>query len=470
MGGISRKGMTLQELSDYDDFASAAVVDPVLRFRTHKMNPNFVTPTSYENQLFAEVIKVYSQNGDENGAIQGLYQVPFLKAYVMRLLVEKEIDFRKHLVRFLKIFHIDSGFTIRPCYRYSAEFCLGAKLIATRKWKKNEWIKQLAGVIKYIDPVKDTGFLKEGVNDFSVIYSSRSGKDQLYLGPAAYINHDCNSNCSFISKFSTAVIVAKRDIAAGEEITCSYGKHFFGESNRRCECKTCEDQKKGAFAPLVEIEEENIEENSRKTKCENWNSWVKKEKRLRHVDPKSYRYSWRRDAFDSQKLINELEEREKYIKEAFENTDPAPTVEREASLEHCPNDLTTPLPIRTSSDNGLYFNPDVLTPTEEIEVPKVAEVVVPPKPRKRNKRPRRKVLRKRKAAPLVEGPPREKRPWKRRYVEGKPMKTRSQSTMLNNEELQNEKKAEEANDTVETLPVPNYSHCGLESSEDEIEL
>ena len=38
------------------------------------------------------------------------------------------------ILRFLNIFHFDSGFTLEKCDRYEAEGKVGAKLIATREW------------------------------------------------------------------------------------------------------------------------------------------------------------------------------------------------------------------------------------------------------------------------------------------------------------------------------------------------
>lgn len=79
--------------------------------------------------------------------------------------------------------------------------------MATREFKAGDEIRHCTGVIAELNE-DDEEYLVN--RDFSVMFSTKKDCMCLFLGPARFVNHDCDPNCK-VSRFaflnlSTAVL------------------------------------------------------------------------------------------------------------------------------------------------------------------------------------------------------------------------------------------------------------------------
>lgn len=244
-------------LGEQDDIATFLILDTLLGFRTHKMKFVDLPTWKPDLKILKNIVSMYRKYGDEHSTLNEL--IVFLgnwwDTYCVRKSVSDVMDFKEHLLHYMRVFDPDGGFVITHCIRYSTEeLGAGAKILATKNWKKGDRISNLIGCIAELSEQEEIHLLRPGENDFSVMYSTRKGCSQLWLGPAAYLNHDCRPNCKFVSTGrDTACIKVRRDIIIGEELTCYYGNGFFGENNCYCECVSCERSGDGAFSDSVNL-------------------------------------------------------------------------------------------------------------------------------------------------------------------------------------------------------------------------
>jgi histone-lysine N-methyltransferase SUV420H len=188
------QSLTATQLCELDDLVTMIAIDSYLGFQTHKMNTKF-RPVRKHTQQWRKAIEKFISSKNYEECFKDIVQNnPYLSDYFSDSAKVDIEAFRAHLYKFLHFFHEDSGITIKECFRYSGEK-RGGKIVATRKWSKSEKIEKLIGCIAEMDKTEEAQILKPGVNDFSVMYSCRKQCSQLWLGPGAYINHDCRPNC-----------------------------------------------------------------------------------------------------------------------------------------------------------------------------------------------------------------------------------------------------------------------------------
>ncbi|KAF5354983.1 hypothetical protein D9756_005385 [Leucocoprinus leucothites] len=266
------KIMNMRDLSNDDDFISHLLVEKLgtgaVPLYVHKMDPSRRLPKTDSAQLLQIVRRlVVSKGALQNSirqAVDDLLLLPAIR-YYLKPYTQKQINaFATHASRYFELYHPSGSIEIAHTSRYShktgkSELCI----LATRFLAPGAVITELKGSMANLTDEEDRELKRAGMRtgdirrDFSVIHSKSMKKNHLFLGPARFVNHDCNNNCELFREGRYITFRVLRPINIGDEITAHYGDGYFGRKNRHCLCETCEKNGRGGYAP--ELDDENLE-------------------------------------------------------------------------------------------------------------------------------------------------------------------------------------------------------------------
>ncbi|KAK1003290.1 histone lysine methyltransferase Set9 [Friedmanniomyces endolithicus] len=257
-------GLTLSQLANYDDLITDALVDRVYFWSTiRKLNPTYHPSRGVAEETTTDILRRHLiHSRDPSAAHAQLLLLPGIAKYLRQLRTEDEKEhFERHLRKYINIYLPDCPFEVGTTNRYTV-LTAEAAIYARKPIRKGEAVKYLSGIQVAMTEAEER--LLSSRTDFSIVLSSRRKRPSLFLGPARFANHDCESNARLNTSGPHGIhIVARRDVGVGEEITVEYGEDYFGEGNGECLCASCERGGRNGWdprGPLLRGEESESEE------------------------------------------------------------------------------------------------------------------------------------------------------------------------------------------------------------------
>lgn len=124
----------------------------------------------------------------------------------------------------------------------------GLGIFAGRAFGAGERIRR----INVVREVTATAPLREDLGERLDHCAYPNGKTVLYGPPDRYTNHSCDPNAYELHDRDATYLVARRDIAAGDEITCDYNINVTNGTAWPCRCGAarCQGQVLGDFFRL----------------------------------------------------------------------------------------------------------------------------------------------------------------------------------------------------------------------------
>ena len=224
---------------------------------------------------------------DAQAAHKQLLELSGVAKYYRGLKSEDEKEhFERHLRKYINIYLPDCPFEVATTNRYTittAEACVKAR----RTIKRGEMVKYLTGIQVEMTEKEEEELSSR--TDFSIVLSSRRKRPSLFLGPARFANHDCDSNARLNTSGPHGIhIVAVKEILPGDEITVTYGDDYFGIDNCECLCATCESMQRNGWDPKGPwLKDDSSDEESEAEEDETDSENIRPQTRVRHQSPRS---------------------------------------------------------------------------------------------------------------------------------------------------------------------------------------
>ncbi|RMZ88321.1 hypothetical protein DV736_g4453, partial [Chaetothyriales sp. CBS 134916] len=250
----AKNRITLDELAAHDDVCSDVLIDNAFyKARIRKNKPKHIPVRGIKEDEIPQILLHHVIVAkDVVAAEKAIMKLPGLVRYYKGLRnKQKQDNFLAHLRKFIYMYQTDCPFEVSTTNRYTIT-SYEAAVTARRRIKQGEYIKYLTGTLVPLTTEESLNLDLTNRN-FSIVVTGRKKSDQMFLGPARFANHDCDSNARLVMKGTESMeVVAVKNIDVGEEITVSYGDNYFGPDNVECLCHTCEiEERNGWTSPAV---------------------------------------------------------------------------------------------------------------------------------------------------------------------------------------------------------------------------
>ena len=189
-----------------------------------------------------QIIEKFLNGGNIKETMAALISTAHTQKLFYLFGVRRVTWFSFHLENYLKFIHPNSDVDLKRCLRFSKDDFNGVMVTAKKDIKSHKILAGIFGIYRPLNEIEINILTQQNLN-FSIAKATSSSKSQLLLGTVAFINHDCNPNCIYVSiKKSVVSVKTLRDIKKAEELLVMYDSNYFGNNNEDCECYTCKKQ------------------------------------------------------------------------------------------------------------------------------------------------------------------------------------------------------------------------------------